>query len=235
MTPQFMEKQSIHERIVQQFIDSILSEQMIPGQKLASEIQLAANFQISRNILREAMKTLEVLGVIEVSHGRGTYISPSAKQRIANVEFIRSLACNQTVNELFETRIVIEPGLAEFAAQRRTPDDIDLLWNNMGNMMQNYEDEDRNNGLFHLAVARISGCTVLSKYLEAVYKQLQYSDYGNLVENMTEKHLSKEVNEHQKIIECIIDRDGKGARNLMYVHLVNRYNMIQSFQRKLEE
>ena len=151
------------------------------------------------------------------------------------MEFIRSLACNQTVNELLETRIVIEPGLAEFAAQRRTPDDIDLLWNNMGNMMQNYEDEDRNNGLFHLAVARISGCTVLAKYLEAVYKQLQYSDYGNLVENMTEKHLSKEINEHQKIIECIIDRDGKGAKNLMYVHLVNRYNMIQSFQRKMVE
>lgn len=225
----FLEKQSIHERIVEQFIASILSETMKPGQKLASETQLAADFQVSRNILREATKTLEVLGIVEISHGRGTYVSQYAKQRIANIDFIRALARSQTINDLLETRIVIEPGLAEFAAHRRTGDDIEQLWANIGNMVQNYDDE-RNNLGFHQIVAQASHCTVLEKYLESICRQLQYSNYGEFVATMTERHLQQEMTEHQKILECIIDRDGKGARNMMYMHLVNRYNMIQSFR-----
>ncbi|MEA5060701.1 MAG: FCD domain-containing protein [Candidatus Pelethousia sp.] len=218
--------------MVQQFIDSIIDGRMEPGKKLVSEVQLAADFQISRNILREAMKTMEVLGIIEIGHGRGTYISKFAKQRIANVDFIRSLACNQTVNDLLETRIVIEPGLAEFAAQRRTPDDIEQLLANVGNMVRNYEDEHRNSGIFHQVVARTSRCTVLANYLDSIFKQLQYSDYGTFAGTFMEKHIKQEITEHQKIVECIIDHDGKGAKNLMYVHLVNRYNMIQAFQSK---
>lgn len=233
MTLQFTEKQRLHERVVDQFIEAILSGGMVPGQKLVSETQLAADFQISRNILREAMKTLEVLGIVEISHGRGTYISEHAKQHIANTDFIRSLACNQTVSELMETRIVIEPGLSEFAAQRRTADDIEFLWSTVGNMVQTYEEENRNNTLFHLAVAQISGCTVLSKYLESVLTQMQYSDYGKFVDTLTDKHIQQEISEHQKIIECIIDRDVKNAKKLMYVHLVNRYNMIQTFNRNV--
>jgi len=231
VTAQNLEKQSIHEKVVARFLESVQSGKMRPGQKLASEIQLATDFQVSRNILREALKTLEVLGVVEISHGRGTFISPQALQRIANTDLIRALAFNQSVSELLEARIVIEPGLAEFAAQRRTADDIELLWSKAGNMVQNYEDEYRNNGLFHLAVAQISGCTVLVKYLESLLKQLQYSDYGKFVETLTEKHLRQEVMDHKKIIECIIDSDGKAAKNLMYAHLVNRYNMIQAFHR----
>lgn len=229
---QIVGKRSIHERVVQQFIDAILDGRMQPGERLDSEVHLAANFQISRNILREALKTLEVLGIIEIYHGKGTFISQYAKQRIANVDFIRTLACNQTVSDLLETRLVIEPGLAEFAAQRRTNNDIDLMWANVGNMVQSYEDEERNNGIFHLIVARASHCDELTQYLEAIYKRLQYSNYGEFVSLLTEQHLQNEISEHQKIIECIIDRDVKGAKNLMYIHLVNRYNMIQSFQKK---
>lgn len=231
MTEQSPEKQNIHQRVVEQFLEAVQSGEMVPGQKLASEIQLAAQFQISRNILREALKSLEVLGIVESGHGRGTFISAQAQQRVANVDFIRALACDQTVGQLLETRIILEPGLAEFAAQRRTADDLEQLWATVGNMVCSYEDEARNNALFHLTVARSSGCEVPAKYLESVLKQLQYSDYGTFVQTLTQKHLQQEVAEHQKIIECIMDRDGKGARNLMYEHLVDRYNMIRAFQR----
>ena len=72
MDNQSMERQTLQECVVQRFIDAIMSGRMQPGQRLASEVQLAADFQISRNILREAMKTLEVLSIIEIYHGKGT-------------------------------------------------------------------------------------------------------------------------------------------------------------------
>ena len=234
MPVQSPEKQNIHQRVVEQVIAAVQSGEMAPGQKLASEIQLAAQFQISRNILREALKSLEVLGIVESGHGRGTFISPQAQQRVANVEFIRALASDQTVSQLLETRIILEPGLAEFAAQRRTADDLERLWATVGNMVRSYEDESRSNALFHLTIARSSGCEVPAKYLESVLKQLQYSDYGTFVQSLTQKHLAQEVAEHQKILECIVERDGKGARTLMYEHLVDRYNMIRAFQREFK-
>ena len=175
--------------MVQQFIESILDGRIKQGERLASEVQLAAEFQISRNILREAMKTLE-------------------------------------------TRLVIEPGLAEFAAQRRTPDDIEQMWASIGNMVQDYSDEERNGWIFHRIVARASRFDVLTQYLDSIYKRLQYSNYGILASTFSERHLQNEIKDHQKILECIIDRDGKSAKNLMYVHIANRYNMIQSFQSK---
>ena len=227
-----IEKKSVHEKVVQNILDAIMDGKIVPGQKLASEIQLASDFQISRNMLREAIKTLEVLGIVESQHGRGTFISTYAKQKIANVDFIRSLAGNQTVNDLLETRIVIEPGLAEFAAQRRTPDDIDLLMSYADNMVRDYRDESRNYNGFHLAVARVSRCTILAKYLESVHRQLQLSAYSILQANMSEKHIRDEAEEHRRIVECIIDRDGKGTQRLMYIHLVKRYNMIQSFNKQ---
>lgn len=87
MDNQSMERQTLQECVVQRFIDAIMSGRMQPGQRLASEVQLAADFQISRNILREAMKTLEVLSIIEIYHGKGTYVSQYAKERIVNIDF----------------------------------------------------------------------------------------------------------------------------------------------------
>lgn len=223
-------RQDVHGTIVNHFINMICEGKLQPGEKLCPEVQMAAEFHVSRNMLREALRTLEMLGIVDISHGRGTFVSKYALQQIANVDFVRSLACNQTISELLETRIVIEPGLAEFAAQRRTASDIELLWSNLGTLVQNYDEVEKNTGLFHLTIARVSRCSVLYKYLESIFKQLQFSDYGTLQTKMTEGHIAQEVEEHRKILECIIDHDGKKAKNMMYVHLVNRYNMLQSFQ-----
>lgn len=224
-----LEKTSLNKLLIQQLTEAILTGKMIPGQKLPPEIELASSFHMSRNMLREALKTLEMLGIIESRHGRGTFISELAKQRIANIDVMNALASNQSVNSLLETRIVIEPGLAEFAAQRRTMEDIDVLWSTLNSIIR-YDDEHTvSKNLFHLAVARTSKCMVLSSYLESVFKQLLYANYGELQEKMSKEQITRESEEHQAILECIIDHDGKGAKQRMYIHLINRYNMIQSF------
>ncbi len=222
------EKENIRERVVNQFISSVTSDKLLPGTKLESEVQLAASFQISRNILREAMKTLEVLGIIEVIHGRGTYIAENAKYRIANLDFIEALASDQTISELFETRVVIEPGLAQFAAERRTEADIQKLWNATEKMVEtNYPVVS----LFHQTVAEVSRCEVLSEYLRSILMRLQLSDYGKFVSTLSKSQTQTEILEHRKIIESIINQDGKAARNLMYNHINERYKFIQSMQK----
>ena len=222
------EKENIRERVVNQFIEYISTDRLLPGTKLESEVQLAASFQISRNILREAMKTLEVLGVIEVVHGRGTYIAENAKYRIANLDFIEALASDQTISELFETRVVIEPGLAQFAAERRTEADIEKLWSSAQNMVENSYPVI---SLFHQTVAEVSGCVVLSEYLKSIFTRLQLSDYGTFVSTLSKSQLQTEVLEHRKIVESIINQDGRTAHNLMYNHIMERYKFILSMHK----
>lgn len=223
-------KQNLHKLMVDQFIKSILSGELKPGQKLVSEIDLASDFQVSRNMLREAMKTLEVFGVIESRHGQGTFISEYAKQRIANIGFAQTLAKNHSLSSLLETRIVIEPGLAEFAAQRRTDEDIDMLQGSIGTTLNNYNSIDSDKPMFHLAVAKASKCETLEKYLESIFLQLLYSDYPLMQEKMIGKYLEREIDEHQQILERIVSGDSAGARQLMYLHLVARFNLISSLQ-----
>ena len=222
------EKENIRERVVNQFIGAVTNDKLLPGTKLESEVQLAASFQISRNILREAMKTLEVLGIIEVIHGRGTYIAENAKYRIANLDFIKALASDQTISELFETRVVIEPGLAQFAAERRTKEDIEKLWKATDIMVDTSYPVV---SLFHQTIAEVSGCKVLSEYLKAILMRLQLSDYGKFVSTLSKSQKQTESLEHRKIIESIINQDGKTARNLMYNHINERYKFIQSMQK----
>ena len=169
MSQPTFEKENIRERVVNQFIGAVSNDKLLPGTKLESEVQLAASFQISRNILREAMKTLEVLGIIEVIHGRGTYIAENAKYRIANLDFIKALASDQTISELFETRVVIEPGLAQFAAERRTKEDIEKLWKATDIMVDTSYPVV---SLFHQTIAEVSGCKVLSEYLKSILMRL---------------------------------------------------------------
>ena len=221
------EKKSIHERVVQQFIDAVIAGEMAVGQKLPSEVQLAAEFQISRNILREALKTLKVMGVIENAHGKGTFIAENARQRIASLDYIEALAADQTVMDLFEVRIVIEPGLAQFAAERRTAEDIEKLWAAADKLFTTNSVEES----FHQIVAEASRCTVLCKYLNSIFRQLRFSDYGAFVDQLSKAQMEEELQEHRKIIECIIDHDGKGARNLMYTHLTSRLEFIQLYQK----
>lgn len=228
MLQQTFEKENIRERVVNQFLNAVTNDKLLPGTKLDSEVQLAASFQISRNILREAMKTLEVLGIIEVMHGRGTYIAENAKCRIANLDFIKALSSDQTISDLFEIRVVIEPGLAQFAAERRTEADIERLWNSTEIMVNtSYPDVS----LFHQTIAEVSQCAVLSEYLKSILMRLQLSDYGKFVSTLSKSQTQTEVFEHRKIIESIINQDGKSARNLMYNHINARYKFIQSMQK----
>ena len=97
------------------------------GDKLPNEVELATSFEVSRNIMRESMKILEYFGILESKTGIGTFISQTALSAIHNMRFFDVLKNNTTVEMIMETRIIIEPELAYYAALRATEDDISFL------------------------------------------------------------------------------------------------------------
>ena len=102
--------------------DMILDGRLAPGQRLPSERALSEALEISRPTVREAIRSLQAMHILESRHGAGTFVaSLSVEELLAPLQFVLSLA-DGGLEHLFEVRLLLEPGAAALAAERATPD-----------------------------------------------------------------------------------------------------------------
>ena len=217
-------RQSLNDQLMALLVQAIRSGELAPETKLPPEASLAAMFRVSRNTLRETLKTLEVFGIIESRHGQGTFVSEYALQRIPNIQIIRLLSENQSVQALMDARLVVEPGLAALAAERRTEADITAISESKHIILRSGCEDIRT--LFHMQVALAARCDMMSSFLEMLFLQLLHSPYPALQDSVTEDYNAAEIQEHQLILECIVVGDAAGARDRMSRHLKNRFDLI---------
>ena len=217
-------RQSLNEQLMQLLTDAIVRGDLPAGSKLPPEAEMAAGFGVSRNTLRESLKVLEVFGIIESRHGQGTFVSEFAPRRIPNIQIIQLLSENRSFHALMDARLVVEPGLAELAAERRTEEEINAIRESLGMIFRGENSDVR--GLFHMQVARAAKCSMMSSFLEMLFLQLLHSPYPALQDSVTADYNAAEIREHEEILQCIMDRDGIGAREKMARHLRNRFDLI---------
>lgn len=116
-----VKKQNLYEDVMVRLADMIRQGKLRPGDRLPSERELADRMRVSRATLREALRALQLQGVVFSRIGAGTFISDGRSEDIART--LNRLA----LQDLFELRILIEPSIAALAAQRSTPLDISKL------------------------------------------------------------------------------------------------------------
>lgn len=222
---QSFKRKSLTKQLMDVIIANIESGDLPHGKKLPPETELAEQLQVSRNTLREALKTLDTFGIIESVHGQGTFVSANAAQQIPNISILQMLIDNDDIQNLLDARLVLEPGLAKFAAERRTDDDIDAISNSIGLFVN---DSHRLEEIFHMQVARTAYSPMLYSYLRAVYQKLIHTPYPLLQERLLPNQHDTEVREHNEILDAIISRDGTSARELMYLHLNRRFKLMST-------
>src|SRR5262245_43274464 len=120
-------KDDITGRIVGVFKDLISEGALEPGSRLPPERDLAEKFEVSRSSLRQALKVLEIMGVISQRVGDGTYLNPGAPSILREpMDFLIRLD-GISFHELMEARLIVEPELAARAASRAVAEDISAL------------------------------------------------------------------------------------------------------------
>jgi GntR family transcriptional repressor for pyruvate dehydrogenase complex len=120
-------KSAVAEGIVTQLLSMIREKQLRSGDKLPPERELAVMMDVSRPSLREALRTLSIMGIIELRHGSGIYITALEPARlVAHLDFVFSLD-DSTYLQLFETRKALEPPICALAAQRITEQELAQL------------------------------------------------------------------------------------------------------------
>jgi len=105
-------------------IRSLLSKQLKPGNKLPTESELAQTLKVGRNSVREAIKMLSSLGVIEIRRGVGTFIPTSLNASVLHPIIMSLVYTLGTSMELWELRVLVEAGVVELAIQKASSEDI---------------------------------------------------------------------------------------------------------------
>jgi len=122
-----IKRQSIVEEIIDLFKGKFINGELKPGDKLPSESQLMEQMGVGRTALREAIKMLSALGVIEVKQGDGSYIVQGASSATMN-PLVFAILLEAGMNlELLELRTLLEVGYCQLASQKALPEDIELI------------------------------------------------------------------------------------------------------------
>jgi DNA-binding FadR family transcriptional regulator len=120
-------KSVLSEEIVAQLLFLIKEKKLRPGDKLPPERELAAQMQVSRPSLREALRALSIMNIIEIRHGGGTQVTTlEPEQLLEHLEFVFALD-NSTALELIEARKILEPGVIALVAERIAAETITAL------------------------------------------------------------------------------------------------------------
>lgn len=204
-------KQSVPEEIVKEFLRLIQDGELKPGDQLPSERELMEQLDVSRSSVREALRALSVMNVINIRQGHGTYVSSlDPHSLVEHLEFVVSLE-DATILHLFEVRKMIEVYCAELAAKRIKPDEISQL-------KLKLDDEDIRNvdiGL-HSEIAKLSKNPILMRIYSSIERLSQISrDRTGSIPGVREQA----EKDHEKIVEAIISKDPETAKNAMLEHL----------------
>jgi DNA-binding FadR family transcriptional regulator len=181
------------------------------GDKLPSETALAKELEVSRSVIREALRGLQALGLTESKTGKGTFVTATGPAE--NPTF-----GPYSARDLFEVRRHVEIPAAGYAAQRRTADDLDVLRHLLDRMTQETDNTAwvALDSLFHITLAQASGNPVFGKVIEEIRDALaKQSSFLNQLGDRRERS----DNEHRRILSAIADGSEQAAVAAMSEHL----------------
>src|ERR1700723_3062413 len=169
------EKEDVTQLLILRF-QQLLSEGLLsPGTKLPPERELAANFGVARSSLRQALKVLEIMGVITQKIGDGSYLNQDASSVLrVPMEFL-FLLDDTSIEELAELRFIIEPALAAKAAERATSSDIKLLRQSITDLENSEGDRVKmvaSDLLFHRTIFQASGNRLTGRLFHTIHRAM---------------------------------------------------------------
>ena len=212
----------VTEGAIDKIRERIVSGAWGPGDRLPKESELAAELGLSRNSLREAVRALSQLRVLEVRQGDGTYVSSLEPDLLLeSTGFISHLLLGDTEIELYEVRRILEAAVAALAAGRiDVQEKVELaqILERMGEA-KNVEELVEADVAFHAVVARAAGNAVLASLLASLATRTMRARLWHGRE--ADGALEETRNEHRRIYEAIMAGDPDLARAAAAAHIAS--------------
>lgn len=211
---------TLSSQIVSQIKGAVFRGEFKPGDAIGSEAEIAAQFGVSRMSVRDAMRTLEAIGLIDikVGFGGGARIANGSLKHFAEALAVQVVLLNMEQEDILQAQAAIEIAAAGLAAINATPERIEAM-KDLLDLAERHADDPVKvadfGHRFHLAVAEASGNPILVLQLEA-FKHVMWPPESSRTTKKVGGHVLKV---HRLILDAIIAKDAARARQEMAQHV----------------
>jgi len=222
-----VKKRRLYEDIVDHIKELMIRGDLEPGDRLPSERELAERFGVGRPTVREAIRTLSLMGLVEVGHGkRGTSVTDTAfepymesfKQQVSWMIEVEKT----TLRQLVEVRDTLETRIAMLAADRATDTQLEEMKSLLADMKSSLDDTDRYLDVairFHKAMAQATQNPIFYSTWDA-FADLIFTYYGDVLRGMVDPNaLPKLYRANEVALEGILSKDPDTIREAMAYHI----------------
>ncbi|WP_373886051.1 FadR/GntR family transcriptional regulator [Cytobacillus gottheilii] len=210
---QSVKRKTLSDQVIDQIIDLLLTGKLHPGDKLPTEMELMEMLFVSRPVLREALSSLETIGIIHRKTREGTFLSDKIGSQPYRI--MLALAAGD-INAILETRFTQELGLVSLAAEKISELELKKLKETIHIMETSDGDYSAADREFH----RIIACSASNYMMEGLIDPL-LNMYDTILENISYEYRNKEVTlqQHKDIYAALEKRDPIQSYISMYTHL----------------
>ena len=223
--------------VVQQVIDrltyAMIYKELRPGDRLPTEMELAASFGVGRNSIREAIKILVSFGVLDIRRPEGTFVANGFSDKMINpLLYGIILEQSDSIDSLKELREWIDYGILELAMVKATPEDISHLEERLQGLMIEIDvgnaqrifvaDDD-----FHEAISTAAHNSLLgqiAKLVRTLTSEMRLQTISNMIKIGKRDELKKV---HRDLFNLIENKNSESARQLLVDGYFYRYNVVK--------
>ncbi|WP_286307606.1 FadR/GntR family transcriptional regulator [Agromyces mangrovi Wang et al. 2018] len=214
--------------VAERLLELFTSGSIAAGTRLPPERQLAATLEVGRSAVREALAALEILGIVDVRPGSGTYLRGTASELLPQTLSWGMLIGEHRTSELLEVRSGLEIYVARLAAERLTDDELARLSAHLDEMAEAADDLHAfvaADLAFHQDLARAADNGVLLDLLQIVRSLLRVW-VDRAVQDPS--HAATALAEHRAVYDALAARDADRAASAMAAHMATASARLQS-------
>jgi len=227
-----VEKYVLIDLIIEKIQKLIQNGDLKPGDYMPSERILSEKLEVSRTSLRQALKALEIMGVIRIKPGKKTYIEKSFYDIFLNpfkfIDAVHPIRCK----ELYDTRRVIEEGVVEIVARKINKRQLENIKKSLEYSEKNINDVEKFNNselMFQHSIIEALDNNILKSIMSSLNKFLFiFSKYER--NNFSTKNRKKSLEQHKKIYEALKSKDPDKARYATRLHLDSMEKVAMEYE-----
>lgn len=212
----------VYEQVIEQIKEMVSNGTLKRGDKLPSERELSVQLGVSRASIREALRALEVIGLLDCRQGEGNFIKENFENSLFEPLSIMFMLNKSKPQEVFELRTIIEVETVALAAKLITDEELGEL-KQLIDVMKNCEGEDNESKLdkeFHFKIAKVSKNFLIETILNTISTLID-----SLIKDARLQILKNESNkniidyQHERIYNALAKRDSQEAASIMRMHM----------------
>jgi GntR family transcriptional regulator, transcriptional repressor for pyruvate dehydrogenase complex len=212
-------REQLPERIASRLLSLISERQLRPGDRLPAERELAAAMQVSRPSLREALRALAMVNIVEIRQGSGTYISSLKPELLVeHLDFVFALD-DSTFTELLEARQMLEPSIAAAAAERAAEEDLARLRACIERAAAAVDDPDaflEADLELHAAITAAAHNQIMGRFMASLTRLGMASRRRTVALPGVR---ARSLHDHRALVDALLRRDAAAAAAIMQEHL----------------